>query len=132
MLHKRSSCAELVAIIKFSWFSLSLMFGVVGAFRHDRVLRTVRVQREYRLRMYNEEHQKGHLIKVAVKLFYDLITIHPFENGNERLRRLVIVYVLMRLGFPFPFSFSHCDSNFVTTIFLWSDQSSSKLLDKCF
>lgn len=47
-----------------------------------------------------------HPISLATFLFYELITIHPFTNGNGRLCRLMLVWSLMRDGFPFPFCFT--------------------------
>jgi fido (protein-threonine AMPylation protein) len=48
----------------------------------------------------------AHPIVLAVYLLYELLTIHPFENGNGRLARLFLSWSLMRDGLPFPVSFS--------------------------
>ena len=41
--------------------------------------------------------------EMAAKLFYGLIhVVHPFQNGNGRLGRLIVSYVLMANGTPFP------------------------------
>lgn len=55
-----------------------------------------------------EEKRNGnyHPIALATYLFYELITIHPFTNGNGRLCRCFLMWSLMRDGFPFPASFS--------------------------
>jgi len=37
-----------------------------------------------------------------VRLFYDVITLHPFENGNGRLCRLLFSFGIMKAGVPFP------------------------------
>jgi fido (protein-threonine AMPylation protein) len=42
----------------------------------------------------------------ATNLFYDVVTVHPFINGNGRLCRLLFAWSLMRDGFPFPVTFS--------------------------
>jgi fido (protein-threonine AMPylation protein) len=42
----------------------------------------------------------------ATELFYDVITVHPFINGNGRMCRLLFAWSLMRDGFPFPVTFS--------------------------
>jgi len=47
-----------------------------------------------------------HPVSRATWLFYELITIHPFMNGNGRLCRLFLAWSVMRDGFPFPVSFS--------------------------
>lgn len=55
---------------------------------------------------YNASCRAIHPIAAAVRLFYDIITIHPFQNGNGRLRRLLMAWSLRRDGFPFAVSFS--------------------------
>jgi fido (protein-threonine AMPylation protein) len=52
---------------------------------------------------YNDELKNENPISKATALFYDLITIHPFINGNGRLCRLLLAWSLMRDGFPFAF-----------------------------
>ena len=49
-------------------------------------------------------HVKGAttLFTAPAALFYDIITLHPFENGNGRLCRLLLTHALMKLGVPFP------------------------------
>lgn len=39
---------------------------------------------------------------VAAKLMYDIVTLHPFQDGNGRLCRLLVSYALMATGEPFP------------------------------
>jgi fido (protein-threonine AMPylation protein) len=53
---------------------------------------------EYETRRSNREHP----VALATFLFYGLITIHPFMNGNGRLCRFMLAWSLMRDGFPFP------------------------------
>ena len=43
---------------------------------------------------------KTHPVQLATDLMYDLVTIHPFSNGNGRLCRMVFTYALHRCGFP--------------------------------
>lgn len=51
---------------------------------------------------YNEEVEKGELtpIELASLLHYRYIRIHPFEDGNGRIARLLVNYVLQRNGLP--------------------------------
>ena len=51
-------------------------------------------------------HEITNPIDLATYLFYQMITIHPFTNGNGRLCRLFLAWSLMKCGFPFPISFS--------------------------
>lgn len=39
---------------------------------------------------------------VAAKLMYHMVTLHPFQDGNGRLCRLLVSYALMASGEPFP------------------------------
>lgn len=59
---------------------------------------------------YNSHRSDMHPIAAATYLFYEMITVHPFMNGNGRLCRLLLAWSLLKDGFPFPVSFSsgHC------------------------
>jgi fido (protein-threonine AMPylation protein) len=41
-----------------------------------------------------------HPLEVATKLHHDFVLIHPFDDGNGRVGRLLVNYVLDRAGFP--------------------------------
>ena len=41
-------------------------------------------------------------VEVAYKLFWKFLKIHPFEDGNGRIARLLITYHLQCSGTPFP------------------------------
>ena len=61
---------------------------------------------------YNESFATGGtvaLIEAPARLFYDVITIHPFSDGNGRLCRLLAAFALRRAGVPFavPLSSRH-------------------------
>lgn len=51
---------------------------------------------------YNEEEQKGTLtpVELAALFHYRYIRIHPFEDGNGRIARLMVNYILSRHGWP--------------------------------
>ena len=51
---------------------------------------------------YNEEERKGELspVELAALLHYRYIRIHPFEDGNGRIARLLVNYVLHKNGYP--------------------------------
>jgi Fic family protein len=44
---------------------------------------------------------RDHFLISAAVLFYEVIQAHPFQDGNGRLSRLLLVYALARAGFPF-------------------------------
>jgi Fic family protein len=41
-----------------------------------------------------------HVVEVASKLHHDFVLIHPFDDGNGRVTRLLMNYVLLRAGYP--------------------------------
>jgi Fic family protein len=51
---------------------------------------------------YNGEEQAGamHPVELASLLHYRFIRIHPFEDGNGRIARLLANYVLLRHDYP--------------------------------
>jgi Fic family protein len=54
------------------------------------------------IRWYNVEADKQELnpIELAALLHYRYIRIHPFEDGNGRIARLLVNYVLLRNNYP--------------------------------
>jgi hypothetical protein len=46
------------------------------------------------------EKSSQHPLKIAAKLHDDFLLIHPFDDGNGRVGRLLVNYVLLRAGFP--------------------------------
>jgi Fic family protein len=41
-----------------------------------------------------------HPVQTAARLHYELVRIHPFDDGNGRVARLLMNYVMLRAGFP--------------------------------
>lgn len=54
------------------------------------------------VRWINEEIDKGELspVELAALMHYRYIRIHPFEDGNGRIARLLVAYILERAGYP--------------------------------
>ena len=54
------------------------------------------------LQWYNEAEAEGILspIELAALFHYRYIRIHPFEDGNGRISRLIVNYILYRHGYP--------------------------------
>ena len=51
---------------------------------------------------YNEAEREGRLspVELAALFHYRYIRIHPFEDGNGRIARLMVNYILTRHGYP--------------------------------
>lgn len=51
---------------------------------------------------YNEEERKGEMspVELAALFHYRYIRIHAFEDGNGRIARLMVNYILARHGWP--------------------------------
>lgn len=58
-----------------------------------------RIVREYNVKCSEADHDPYQL---ASWLLFEVISLHPFEDGNGRLCRLLWCYSLMRDGMPFP------------------------------
>ena len=56
----------------------------------------------YLINWYNSEEEAGRLspIELAALFHYRYIRIHPFEDGNGRIARLMVNYILARHGWP--------------------------------
>lgn len=54
------------------------------------------------IKWYNTEEKKNEIspIQLATILHYRYIRIHPFEDGNGRIARLLVNYVLLRHHYP--------------------------------
>ena len=54
------------------------------------------------LKWYNEAESEGLLspIELAALFHYRYIRIHPFEDGNGRISRLIVNYILAQHGYP--------------------------------
>lgn len=50
---------------------------------------------------YDIQKKSVHPVELAAKLHCALTTIHPFADGNGRMARLMMNYVLQKNGFPF-------------------------------
>jgi Fic family protein len=47
-----------------------------------------------------ESDSKLHPVEIAAELHYKFVCIHPFDDGNGRISRLIMNYVLLKYGFP--------------------------------
>ena len=58
-----------------------------------------RIVAEYNQRVSSPDHDPYEL---ASWLHFEVVSLHPFEDGNGRLSRLLWCYSLMKYGLPFP------------------------------
>lgn len=67
---------------------------------------------------YNEAEQQGNMspIELASVFHYRYIRIHPFEDGNGRISRLLVNYILTRHGYPMLVVKSKDKSNYLTAL----------------
>lgn len=49
---------------------------------------------------YRDEENKLHPLTLATMLHYKFVRIHPFDDGNGRVARLLMNYVFLRHGYP--------------------------------
>ncbi|MBL0099394.1 MAG: Fic family protein [Saprospiraceae bacterium] len=49
---------------------------------------------------YNDKKNSLHPITLATIFHHKFVLIHPFDDGNGRLSRLMMNYILLRLGYP--------------------------------
>ncbi len=49
---------------------------------------------------YNEESKSLHPVELAAKAHYRFVKIHPFGDGNGRITRLIMNFILHKHGFP--------------------------------
>lgn len=70
------------------------------------------------LQWYNEAETKGELspIELAALFHYRYIRIHPFEDGNGRVSRLIVNYILYRHGYPMIVVKSADKDNYLTAL----------------
>jgi Fic family protein len=52
------------------------------------------------IKWYAEEEDNLHPVKLAAMLHYKFVRIHPFDDGNGRVSRLLMNYVLLKHNYP--------------------------------
>ena len=79
----------------------SLVFAGVHQFpSHECIQRNMtRIVREYSERVSSPDHD---LYELASWLYFEVVSLHPFDDGNGRISRLLWCYSLMKDGIPFP------------------------------
>jgi Fic family protein len=54
------------------------------------------------MQWYREEGDAGqlHPVEIAARWHYEFVKIHPFDDGNGRIARLIMNYILLKNGLP--------------------------------
>lgn len=67
---------------------------------------------------YNDSVEKGNLsaVELASLFHYRYIRIHPFEDGNGRIARLLVNFILLREGYPMIIIRSNDKNNYLTSL----------------
>lgn len=70
------------------------------------------------LQWYNQAEEEGTMtpIELASLFHYRYIRIHPFEDGNGRISRLIVNYILYRHGYPMIVVKSADKNNYLTAL----------------
>ena len=70
------------------------------------------------LQWYNQSEADGNMspIELASLFHYRYIRIHPFEDGNGRISRLIVNYILYRHGYPMIVVKSADKKNYLTAL----------------
>ena len=70
------------------------------------------------LQWYNQAEAEGAMtpIELATLFHYRYIRIHPFEDGNGRISRLMVNYILYRHGYPMIVVKSKDKNNYLTAL----------------
>ena len=70
------------------------------------------------LQWYNQAEAEGSMtpIELATLFHYRYIRIHPFEDGNGRISRLIVNYILYRHGYPMIVVKSKDKENYLTAL----------------
>ena len=70
------------------------------------------------LQWYNQAEAEGNMtpIELASLFHYRYIRIHPFEDGNGRISRLMVNYILYRHGYPMIVVKSADKTNYLTAL----------------
>ena len=80
---------------------------------------------------YNQEESKGELtpIELAALFHYRYIRIHPFEDGNGRIARLLVNYILLKHDYPMVVVRSKLKKDYLKAIDIYTDYYIDKMWD---
>lgn len=71
-----------------------------GIIHHYAPATQVSAEMENLINWYNDSKLKMHPIELAALFHHRFVAIHPFPDGNGRVSRLCMNYILMKNGYP--------------------------------
>ncbi|MDY7395521.1 Fic family protein [Aureibaculum sp. 2210JD6-5] len=68
------------------------------------------------LNWYQEKSKKLHPVHLAGEFHYRFVCIHPFDDGNGRVARLLMNYILLKHNYPMVIIKSEDKENYLTSL----------------
>jgi Fic family protein len=68
------------------------------------------------LRWYREQKDVMHPVQLAAEFHYKFVCIHPFDDGNGRVARLIMNYILLKNNYPLVVIKSVDKENYLTAL----------------
>lgn len=90
---------RLIKVGDYKEFSNSVRLSTGEIFQYASPIETPILMQEL-IEWYRTEEKAIHPVTLAAMLHYKFVRIHPFDDGNGRVARLLMNYVLLRNNFP--------------------------------
>jgi len=68
------------------------------------------------LNWYQDKKEELHPVQLAVELHYKFVCIHPFDDGNGRVSRLLMNYILLKHNYPMVIIKSEDKQSYLTAL----------------
>lgn len=68
------------------------------------------------LNWYQDYKEELHPVQLATEFHYKFVCIHPFDDGNGRVSRLLMNYILLKHGYPMIIIKSEDKENYLTAL----------------
>ena len=68
------------------------------------------------LNWYQEKNEELHPVRLAAEFHYRFVCIHPFDDGNGRVSRLLMNYILLKHNYPMVIIKSEDKENYLTAL----------------
>ncbi len=68
------------------------------------------------LNWYQDKNEELHPVQLAAEFHYKFVCIHPFDDGNGRVSRLLMNYILLKHNYPMVIIKSEDKENYLTAL----------------